>query len=282
MSAMHIVTVHWNDDRWIEPQRRYLERFAPGARLWAAVHGIDLARAAHCHFVADLEGSHPEKLNELAERVAAEADPDDLLVFLDGDAFPIAPVTAAVLDGYPLAAVRRDENRGQPQPHPAFAITTVGWWRSVGGDWRRGYSWIADNGLETSDTGGNLLGILRERAIDWKPLLRSNRRDLDPLWFGIYADLVYHHGAGFRTPVSMIAGLAGKKSVGDAVNAAVIPAAIPLLGRLERSLRYRVARRRADREIDAYADRSQALSDEVFAWIETEPDFYRRFIDPDA
>jgi hypothetical protein len=29
-------------------------------------------------------------------------------------------------------------------------------------------------------------------------VLRSNRVDLDPLFFGIYGDVIYHHGAGFR------------------------------------------------------------------------------------
>ena len=38
------------------------------------------------------------------------------------------------------------------------------------------------------------------RGIEWRPLLRSNGTDLDPLYFGIYGDVVYHHGAGFRIP----------------------------------------------------------------------------------
>jgi len=37
---------------------------------------------------------------------------------------------------------------------------------------------------------------------DWYPLLRSNGRNLHPIWFGIYGDIIYHHGAGFRAPVS--------------------------------------------------------------------------------
>jgi hypothetical protein len=31
-------------------------------------------------------------------------------------------------------------------------------------------------------------------------MLRSNKRDLHPLWFGVYENLVNHHGAGFRKP----------------------------------------------------------------------------------
>jgi hypothetical protein len=283
MTCIHVVTVHWMDDRWIEPQLRYLERFLGEHKVWAALNGVDFDRhAGRFHHADDYEAPHPVKLNRLAELARAEAGPDDLFLFLDGDAFPIATVDRDLLGGYPLAAMRRDENMGEPQPHPAFCLVPVDFWFAIEGDWRQGYSWIASNGVETTDGGGNLLGILRERDIEWRPLVRSNRFDLDPLWFGVYGDVVYHHGAGFRPPVSMLAGLAGKKSVRDAVAAAVIPESVPLLGRLERSVRYRLARRRAGAAIDEYADRSQTLSDEVFSWIEQEHDFVRRFTDPDA
>ena len=45
---------------------------------------------------------------------------------------------------------------------------------------------------------GNLLRQLEEHNIDWLPLLRSNTRNPDPLWFGVYGHRIYHHGAGFR------------------------------------------------------------------------------------
>ncbi len=51
-----------------------------------------------------------------------------------------------------------------------------------------------------TDVGGNLLKILNDGGYQWYPLLRSNTTNLHPLWFGIYADIVYHHGAGFRDP----------------------------------------------------------------------------------
>ncbi len=253
----------------------------PNSKVWAALNGIDMAHAERFHYADDFEAPHPVKLNRLADLARAEAGADDLFLFLDGDAFPIAPIGPELLGGYPLAAMRRDENMGAPQPHPAFCLVPVDFWFDIEGDWRQGYSWIASNGVETTDGGGNLLGVLRAREIEWRPLLRSNRWDLDPLWFGVYADVVYHHGAGFRPPLSMIANLGGTRAVRDAVGAAKIPESVPLFGRLERSLRYRIARRRADRSIEEYVEQSQDLSDEVFAWIEHEPDFYRRFTDPE-
>jgi hypothetical protein len=210
--VIRVATVHWRDPRWIDVQLRYLERhLARPYLVYADLEGID--RSEHgpkFHHVADLAAtksfengifSHTEKLNALAEAIAAEADPGDVLLFLDGDAFPIAPVVPFLeekLARYPLAAVRRDENLDDVQPHPAFAATTVGFWQEIGGDWNPGYLWRNAAGKEVTDAGGNLLGILLERGVDWYPLLRTNRRNLRPLWFAVYDDLVYHHGAGFR------------------------------------------------------------------------------------
>ena len=60
-----------------------------------------------------------------------------------------------------------------------------------------------------SDSGGNLLRILERRDQAWTPLLRTNRIDLHPLWFGIYGGFLYHHGAGFRKAVARGIGASG-------------------------------------------------------------------------
>ena len=208
---IHVATVHWRDPRWIEPQRRYLERnLQQPFCVYADLEGMDDRWETHFDHVAHLAGrrsfenpifSHTEKLNALAREIARDAGDGDVLLFLDGDAFPIAPIDGwleQTLGRYALAAVRRDENLGDPQPHPCFCATTVGFWRELGGDWNPGYTWRNSAGKEVTDAGGNLLRALRRKGVDWYPLTRTNRRNLRPLWFGVYDDLVYHHGAGFR------------------------------------------------------------------------------------
>jgi hypothetical protein len=276
--TFRVLTVHWEDDRWIRPQLRFLTRNLDDFRVYASLNGVDPSWSARFHFAEDLPGTHPEKLNALAEIARADGAPDDLLLFLDGDAFPIAPVTRAVLGDTSLAAVRRDENLGQTQPHPCFCVTTAAFWSDIEGDWREGHTWTASNGAELTDVGGNLLGILEARNIAWRPLLRTNRVNLDPLWFGIYADLAYHHGAGFRAPVSYLQTQPGAEARRAAVAAARTPEWVPIVGRAERSMRYRLARRRVERAIDEHARDAQDLSDEVFGWIESDDDFYRRFL----
>lgn len=277
---IHVVTVHWHAPRWIEPQLRFLRRnLPPEHRVYAALNGIDAGRGEPFFYAADLEGKHPEKLNALAEIAREDASPDDLLLFVDGDAFPIAPIGPDLLEGHRLAAIRRDENAGDRQPHPSFCLTTVGFWFDIGGDWRRGYKWTASTGDRVTDVGGNLLGILAEAKIPWRPLLRSNRVDLHPLLFGVYGDVAYHHGAGFRPPLARSIDLPSRETVrADAV--ARTSSRIPLVGRLERSARYRLATRRHRRRIAESADAAQRLSDEVFRAIERDDEFYRRFTDP--
>jgi hypothetical protein len=276
--VFHVVTVHWLDDRWIEPQLRYLERNLDEFKVWTSLNGIAAKWNTRFHFAEDLEGSHHDKLNQLANIARESAHPDDMFLFVDGDAFPIAPVTPAILGDTKLAAVRRDENLGEAQPHPCFCVTPVGFWFDIEGDWGQGYTWTASNGEELTDSGGNLLGILTERGLPWRPLLRTNRWNMDPLLFGIYGDVCYHHGAGFRPPVTFRLGRPRAQAVRSARDAAIIPKSIPVLGKVERSIRYRIAQRREGRELSAEVDAGQQLSDEVFGWIEADENFYERFM----
>lgn len=275
---IHVVTVHWQDDRWIAPQLRFLERFLPAEhRTYAALNGIDPAAGRQFSFAADLEGKHPEKLNRLAEIAREHADPEDLLLFVDGDAFPIAAVGPDILGGNRLAAIRRDENAGDRQPHPSFCLTTVGFWFEIGGDWRRGHKWTATTGEHVTDVGGNLLGILTETDTPWTPLLRSNRVNLDPIFFGVYGDVAYHHGAGFRAPQVRREHLPSRARVRAESGVGSLDR-VPVLRRIERSARYRLADRRHRKRLREAADAARQLSDEVFASIQADDEFYRRFV----
>ena len=205
---IHFITVHFHSTEWIDIQLRQLERHTQADyKTWACLNGI--AQNDHAKFdrVFDLEGEHPEKLNELARHVIAEAAPDDLLVFIDGDAFPIAdwvPRITELMKRYRLVAVRRDENLGDYQPHPCFCVTTASLWQEIEGDWSRGgRPWINAAGLARQDAGGKVLTKLEDRRIEWYPLLRTNKTDLHPVMFAVYDDLVYHHGCGFR-PASTV------------------------------------------------------------------------------
>jgi hypothetical protein len=143
------------------------------------------------------------KCTELAAEMTRQAEPNDLLAFMHGDAFPIAdwvgPARGMVAESR-LAAVRRDEFL-EPIPHSCFCVTTAGFWGGLETDWFRGPTWNY-RGKVVSDAGAKLWKALERRGIDWHPILRTNSVNLHPIWFAVYGDLIYHQGAGFRVPMS--------------------------------------------------------------------------------
>jgi hypothetical protein len=309
---INVVTVHFQTAKWIDAQLHYLERalHAP-YRVFAALNGIeDPSVSARFHYAADLDGGHASKLNQLADVVAQTADRSDVLIFLDGDAFPVRPLTPWVFDtlrDVPLAAVRRDENLGDCQPHPSFCVTTVGFWQDIEGDWRAGGTWINEAGREVADIGGNLLYNLRDRNIEWQPLLRTNTYNPHPVWFGVYDHRIYHHGGGFQATRVERVDWAGRYARKAAAGRALRPTDdSPSLGILRarwsaepgawRRLRPRHIGRLAQAAVKTIrlrlehrhylklttTERGQllaALNDEVFRHLSTDDDFYREFDD---
>jgi hypothetical protein len=195
--------VHYGSPNWIEIQTSYLREHIPVPyQTWTSLERIDRSYSSYFDHVVEQGGRHSDKLNHLAIEISHAAADDDLLMFLDGDAFPIADPMALITDALataPLVAVRRVENAGDPQPHPCFCVTTVGAWRSLPGDWSKGYAWVNSLGETVSDVGANLLRQLELTNTPWVHVLRSNRIDVDPVFYAIYGDVVYHHGAAFRT-----------------------------------------------------------------------------------
>lgn len=199
---LYIATVHYETPRWIDIQARYLrENISVPYETWSSLEGIDPSYATRFDRIFEQRGPHAGKLNHLALEICQVASDTDLLMFLDGDAFPISdpmPVVADGLEKAPLVAVQRVENLNEPQPHPCFCVTTVQTWRSLRGDWSLGFPWRAGNGEIISDVGANLLRALELSGTPWHPLLRTNGTNAHPVFFAIYGNVLYHHGAGFR------------------------------------------------------------------------------------
>ncbi len=243
---LYVATVHYKSPRWIEIQTGHLRKhIGVPFQIWSSLEQIDASYGVHFDRIIEQRGSHAGKLNHLAMEISQEASDSDLLMFLDGDAFPIAdpmPLIEGSLAKAPLLAVRRAENVNEPQPHPCFCVTTVGTWRALPGDWTAGPTWLGAQGRQTTDVGGNLLRRLELSSTPWTEVLRSNRRDLDPLYFAVYGDVIYHHGAGFR---------AGELSPVDrASRPRRLAVRAPLVGPLARlinGVRWRIWERRLSR-----------------------------------
>jgi hypothetical protein len=258
-AMLHIATVHYKTPRWIPIQTRELQRHLDiPYRTWTSLEGIDPSYGRYFDTVIEQGGNHADKLNHLAIEIAHDADDGDLLMFLDGDAFPIAnpgPLIASGLREAPLMAVRRAENGNDLQPHPCFCVTHVGTWRTLPGDWTKGYLWPGIDGAPTSDVGANLLRQLDLTGTPWREVLRTNRNNPHPLFFGIYGDTIYHHGAGFRWPSARI----------ESANVSPIPTIdLPLVGPIAR----RVGRVRQRAQRRSMMRRNMRQSEEMFRRIQ--------------
>lgn len=281
--VVHVLTVHWRDDRWIDIQLGRLQALLRGpTQLYASLSGLSgRQRSKFDYAETEPDDSHAAKLNRLAAVACRRAaSREDILLFLDGDAFPIAALDgylARHLDRVPLLAVQRRENLGDPQPHPSFCATSVGFWSDIGGDWRAGYSWINDAGEPVTDVGGNLLAILERHGVDWHRVLRSNARELHPIWFGLYDDVVYHHGAGFRVPEARVdRARAEWRSDEPTLLVRRLWRWLPRSGRLG-AFRRRLVSRYWKNPVVA---ESAKLSDQVYRSIKADTQFYRAFMEP--
>jgi hypothetical protein len=292
---INVITVHWLSAKWIPLQLAYLERnIDVPYRVLASLNGIDDPEMRRrFDYVQDVEiEEHPEKLNILSEVAVEQSRPEDLLLFLDGDAFPIQPLQPWLddtLERYPLIAVQRRENCEDMRPHPSFCATTVGFWKELGCDWTP-IDWFTPTGHHFSDAGGRLAQLLEAQGVEWLPLLRTNTHDLHPLWYAVYGHHVYHHGAGFRERVSKVDQVKRRSlytvnfswegpSVGQlSMVVREDPSALKRL-RLRHVVELaRAIRRSFLRRFQRYfINKADAESDDVFDRIGRDPTFYREF-----
>ena len=124
---IHIATVHYQTPKWVEIQYRYLQNYLDEFRLYGFfTKNIDRKVAEKYHFSSFTDvGPHYQKLDILADIICHSAgSSDDIVIFLDSDAFPVAPLDNYLitkLSTYPLIAIRREEDNGAMHPHPSPA-----------------------------------------------------------------------------------------------------------------------------------------------------------------
>lgn len=268
---IHVATAHYGTDRWIDVQLGYLHRnISEPFRVWASLQDVPGEQSSKFHRVLPTAGPHAGKLNLLAAEIGSVAAPEDILLFVDGDAFPVCdpmPKINSALEESVLVAVRRDENATDRQPHPCFCAIRVRDWERIHGDWSPGYCWETSEGQLATDVGGNLLRILERTGSRWTPLLRSNRVNLHPLWFGIYGGVVYHHGAGFRWAIGRVDLAQGPR---ERRWAGGIPLVGPLFRRFDAS--------RSHRWKEKTRSEAEGLGAQMFARLRDDPEFYRELL----
>ena len=269
---------HWREPVWIDPQLRYLRRFAPAdTKVWASLDGISDEHFGRFDAAMSLSAEsddpvrHTDKLNELARRITVDAEPDDRLLFLDGDTFPIAPLRGIVRRArLPDRGATSGECRrsaASPLFHAHDGPLLERHRRRLGKGLR-----LAELAWHVGNQASSLLRELRKRDLGWRELLRMNTTDLHPLYRDLRrptrrGPVVYHHGAGFHTR---------RSRADDAPKPAIIPNRVPVLGRAERSLRWRLRKRKISGTRHQQAAARQ--DEQVRAWIAQDDNIADRFV----
>lgn len=197
---IHIATVHYETDKWVDLQLRYIKlNIKQEYRIYAFLSGAAIKHRNKFYFsCCEPIKPHATKLNILADIICLTAAPNDVIMFIDGDAFPIAPLDDFInssLEEFPLTAIQRIENLNSQQPHPSFCITKANFWRKINGDWNKDFK-------NNVDVGGILYNKLKENNIYWGKIHRSNSLGTHKLFYGVYGNIIYHHVAGFRKPLT--------------------------------------------------------------------------------
>jgi len=196
---IYVLTIHYKSSQWIPIQTSYLKQNLKHYQVYSYIDGIeidldDINFTFTGQSSIEIDGSkgHAKKLDQLVSEIKDASD-DDIILFLDGDSFPIAPLNKFIenwISKYDFVSIVRKE-MNHTFPHPSFAFCKFGTWRNQGLTWKVKF-----------DTGGVLKDQVEEKNLKWKKLYRTKSMGIHPVMFGVYADLVYHHTAGFRSAVT--------------------------------------------------------------------------------
>lgn len=153
----------------------------------------------------------PIRLNYLYDKVLENQksfDEDDLIVFMDCDAWGLWEWDKEVrrlLISNDAVSVERRENpeplmgeEDKPYPHPCFFATKANFWKQ---NYDNGLKWGWNQNSNSIDLNNWLPALkhwFKRHNKKYHPLIRTNCMNLHPLNFGVYGDIVYHHGAGTR------------------------------------------------------------------------------------
>jgi hypothetical protein len=202
---IRIVTIHHETDVFLIPQKTYLERYtSDDYKVYCGYSKIIPPDLGEKFTFIDLTSSsiiHCDRLNALSNIAVSESDnDDDILIIMDSDTLPVDENWVKIIKDKllqnPITAIQRKENSAaglgcipELHPHPCFFATTIGFWVK---------NKLSFGGIP--NTGFNIGEWLTRNNLDFTKILRSNQINLHPLYFGVYDNILYHHGSGNRLP----------------------------------------------------------------------------------
>ncbi len=160
------------------------------------------------------ENDHPSKQHSMALTQLmnyAVNDGVEAIYTLDVDSFPISKswmkkMYSSASQNNGICAVHRLENGDKFLPHPSGCVVLADFVKDNPFEFypedieTTGKTFIDETG-QRPDSGIGLGYVLWKGNKTWAQLVRSNERDLHYMMAGIYGNVVFHFGAGSRSPL---------------------------------------------------------------------------------
>tara|TARA_B100000900_G_C20502488_1_gene684375 strand:- start:217 stop:1002 length:786 start_codon:yes stop_codon:yes gene_type:complete len=209
---IHIVTINWTTDKWIDIQLNSFKKWIKESyKVYTRLGNMDeVTYRKHkdkysCCIPGNVgESSHvTDGYKAVLPVVKENLSKDDLIMFIDSDAFLIGDISklSDKINTFPFMAVVDGNHETNPNlltPHPMFYLFKAEYFLESNLD-----SYAKKKiGDPAGNWWGSILLWLKENNLNYHPLHRTNKVNLHPLYFAIYEDIIYHHWAGSRKMIT--------------------------------------------------------------------------------
>ena len=205
---IYLMTTSFKQSVWIDTQMRHLQKYSKeedykvilGTYKWEPNIILNLPKNYTRINMDNLPNEHYLQMMYLYDGVVrGMAQDDDIIAFIDGDAFPICAdwteKLTKYLDEYDGACIYRYEDMGYqdvlshwPVPHLSFSAFK----KKIKDKYDLRWELSGDN------FGHTLVNKIRDNKLKIKELKRTNVYNAHNVMFGIYDDMIYHNGSGTR------------------------------------------------------------------------------------
>jgi hypothetical protein len=212
-ARVRILTVHYREQGWLDRQSSSFNKSSAGVTFYRSLSaGLEIPPGAPDDSEArDFEATslkHGPQLDFLASKAIEDGNPADVILVLDSDSILLRGWLDFVMEALQSSraiVVHRLENRGDNFPHPCFFAMKLRDYSALNLLWAEYTPWTNESGDLTHAVGTGVGRKLGESSSGRDLILtKSNRHVLkaNPALFSIYGDIVYHHGAGSRRPIT--------------------------------------------------------------------------------
>jgi len=221
---IHILTLHYATPAWLEIQKRHILKYTNSEhyKLWLGKYNTDIPENFEVPDnweIIDLDEKYPEELgnehyfqiewmyeNWVKERI----EEDDIIVFMDNDAFPCCPQWSNLLrenltpsaESPQGVCVIETNNRGVAQPDYYFPVPDLCFFATTKkARFTHDLKWGIFNNQHQNPAFGMLDKMMASQGqgAQFVSLERSNRFNAHNVMFGVYGNMIYHQACGTRS-----------------------------------------------------------------------------------